>query len=176
MKMAEDDRAKEIAGAMEHLLKPGDAWIVRRSEENGIEAVPEGRSKLASTNPELYGRLLTISEQLSSAGGALCIWGPVLVLVLCLGLHLNWFENVLGGNAEKFRSIWLYGLAFVIAFFLFGGIAKVWERMKYKQYRDGVLSALDQAKVTPHRLIADIEGDEALEHLADQMKEDPHIV
>ncbi len=36
--------------------------------------------------------------------------------------------------------------------------------------------AIDQAGFTPHRLIAVIEGDESLRHLADQLKADPHIV
>lgn len=174
--MADEDRAGDIAKAVDHLLQPGETWVIRCREEDGIEVVPEGMSVLASANPELYGRLLKVSEQLSSAGGAICIWGPLMVLVLCLGLHLNWFESLLGENVNKLRSVWLYIVATVVSFFLFGGIARAWESVKYRQYRDGVLQAIDRAGLTPHRLIADIEGDDELEHLADQLKADPHIV
>ncbi len=175
--MANEDRANEIARAVNPLIKPGEAWVVRKSEEStNAMAFPQGTSSLTATNPELYGRLLKVSEQLSEAGGALCIWGPIVVVVCCLGLHLDWFQGVLGEAANKFRSLWLYIVAFIISVFLFGGLARAWERVKYGQYRDEIMRVLDDAKIPPHRLIALIEGDEALDDLADQLKTDPRIV
>ncbi len=174
--MVDGDRTGQIVRAVEHLIQPGEAWTVRKDQEARIEVVRDTKSTLSSTNPELYGRLLNVSERLSNAGGSLCIWGPIGVLVLCLGLHLNWFEGVLGDAADRFRSIWFYILAAFVSFFAFGGIARYWERFKYGQFRDAVLRALDEAKISPHRLIADIEGDGALEHLADQLKDDADIV
>ena len=174
--MADDDRKTQIVKAVDHLIQPGETWVMKKGEENGIEVLRDGTSSLESTHPELYGRLLKVSEQLSNAGGGMCIWGPLLVLVFCLGLHLNWFDGVLGGAADKLRSVWFYILAAIVSFFAFGSLARTWERLKYRQYRDAVLRASEDEQITPHRLIANIEGDEALENLADQLKADSDIV
>ncbi len=173
--MPDHSRQEQIADAVDQFIKPGEAWVIRK-EEAGTDVTLEGRSALATTHPELYGRLLQVSEQLSNAGGSLCIWGPLLVLLLCLGLHLNWFDAALGPFVDKLRNIWLYLLAATISFFLFGSLATFWERLAYRQYREAILRALDDANLPPHRLIALIEGDKSLDNLADQLKADRQLI
>ncbi len=136
--MADEHRRQQITEAVEHLIQPGEAWVIRKDEE-GMEIARTGQSSLAVSDPELYGRLLQQSERLNGAGGSMCIWGPLVVLILCLGFHLHWFDILLGPAAEKLRSVWFYGLAVVVSFFLFGSLAQRWERFRYDQSREAFL-------------------------------------
>lgn len=173
--MADEHRSTQIAQAVDRLVEPGEAWIVRKKKANGIEVLPENTSPLAATNPELYGRLLQINEQLSNAGGSLCIWMPIGTLILCLGLHLGWFDGLFEDTLEKIKSVWFYAIAIVVSFFLSAGLAQAQERGRYHRYRSVLLQAIEKSQISPHQLITQIEGDEALDNLADQLKEDPRI-
>jgi hypothetical protein len=173
--MVDEDRRQRIVQAVDRLIEPGEVWVVRK-EGTGVVARVSGQSDIALTNPELYGRLLRVNSLLCSAGGAICIWMPLLVLLCCVGLHLGLFEPLWGNALDRIRSVWFYIAVLIISFFLSGGLARAWERIKYRRFREPLMEALRDAEIPPHRLIAEIERDEALDHLSDQLKSDPRIV
>jgi hypothetical protein len=172
--MSDKDHAQknDIAKAVEHLVKPGESWIVRKGEDAEVEVSRETTSSLATTHPDLYGRLLKISEQLSSAGGSFIIWGILAVVVMCVGLHLHWFDSLLGEFVENIRSIWFYLVATVVAFLASVELAQLKERGMYRRCRESILQDVKAAGISPHGLITLVEGDDALSDLADHLKKD----
>lgn len=116
--------------------------------------------------------MLQINEGISNAGGWFVVGGLIVVLGACLAVHMGWLDEVIGAGVAKVRSIWVYGFAVFVSVVLLGGLATGWERVVYSRHRYALLSAIEDAKLTPHRVLAEIENDEGLHDLADRMKND----
>ena len=170
--MADEERKIRIAAALEEVVWPGETWTIRRVGAK-FEVEEGDRSSLADSQPELYGRLLQINEKLSEAGGSLIIVAMIATLAACIGIHLHWLEQLVGPKIDAVRSFWFYGFALVAAFFGSLYSAKAWEGVVYRRLRDNLLRAISDAGLTPHKVLVQIEGDDALDDLADQLKTDP---
>lgn len=170
-----DDRKSQIVASVDHLVRPGEAWVIRRNKGE-LEVEEEGRSALASTHPELHGRLLQANEGIKSAGGWMLIFGTLAVAAGCLAIHLNWLDSILGAKAESLRSFWLYGFAIVASFFVLAWITDRMESMVYRRFRSSIINALPAARITPHQLISLIEGDAALSNVAQYLKKDSELI
>ena len=44
-----DDRKSQIAASVEHLVRPGEAWVIRHNKGE-LDVEDQGRSALASTS------------------------------------------------------------------------------------------------------------------------------
>lgn len=172
--MSENDRTARIAAALEGILETGDAFLVRRAADR-IEVTrpePEEPPPLDKAHPELYGHLLQVSEELSDAGSSLVWIGLAAVAGICLAIHMQWLDSVLGIDAQRLRSFWVYGFAMVVGLLSFGSLSGVMERRVYAQRRAGLMASIRQAGFTPRTLLARIEKDEDLDDVATKLKTD----
>jgi hypothetical protein len=173
--MVDEDRKIKIAVALDDVVWPGETWIIRRKGAK-FEVEEGNRSSLADDHPELYGRLLQVNERVSEAGGWMVIVGMLCTLAFCVAVHLDWLVPLAGDKLEPVRSFWFYGFALVLAFFAFAGLAKLWEGVVYRRYRDSMLQSIEKAGTTPQVVLVQIEGDESLDDLADRMKSDEGLI
>ena len=172
--MSDTERANGIAAALEGVLEEGDAFLVRRTPER-IEVTrpePEESPPLDEAHPELYGHLLQVSEELSDAGCNLVWMGLAAVAGICLAIHMQWLDNVLGIDVERLRSLWVYGFAIVVTFFLCGYFAEQMEQRVYARRRGELMRTIREAGFTARTLLARIAKREDLKDVADQLKTD----
>lgn len=165
--------AKEyvIAQALRDHVEPGEVWVVRGGYK-GVEVSPGEKTSLADSHPELYGRLLQANEAVSSAGGGFVVVGILAVLGACLAVHMQWLDGLIGPDIEKIRSVWVYVFASVAGFLGCGWVATTWEGAVYAQHRHELLAAIDEAGLTPHRVLSEMDGNDSLSSIAERMKHD----
>ena len=172
--MSDNDRASRIAAALNGILETGDEFLVRRTAER-IEVArpePEESPPLDKAHPELYGHLLQVSEELSDAGCNLILMGVAAVAGICLAIHMQWLDSVLGIDAERLRSLWVYGFAMVVAFFFSGFVSEQMERRVYARRRGELMRTIRQAGFTARTLLARIAKQEDLKDVAGKLKTD----
>jgi hypothetical protein len=169
-----DDRKDQIAAAIEHLVRPDEVWIIRRTG-GVLDVQEEGQSPLASTHPEIHGRLLQANESVKSAGAGLIIYGMLIVAAGCLAIHLHWLDSVVGSKVESVRSIWFYGFVLVASFFLLATIMEYFERHAYRRFRTSIITALQAARLNPNQVMSLIHRDKALTNVAEYLKKDEEL-
>jgi len=172
--MSDNERRSRIAAALEGVLEKGDAFLVRRAGDR-IDVTrrnPGESPPLDEAHPELYGHLLQVSEELSDAGSNLVWMGVAAVAGICLAIHMQWLNSVLGIDAERLRSLWVYGFVMVVAFFFFGFVSEQMERRIYARRRGELMRTIRQAGFTARTLLARIAKQEDLKNVADKLKTD----
>lgn len=143
-----------------------------------VHGVPhEGSTKplgdLRDEHPELYGALLAANERIDRSSANLGWVFTALYVLLIVAIVGEWIPEVLGASVHNLQSWWVYLL---LAFFFF--ITCDWLQAKRKRStwlrcRDEVEAEMARARVSPNRLIAWIDGKDALDDVAPEMKADP---
>lgn len=170
----EQERQEEIARTLEKILIDGEQFVVD-SRDGSVEVQPIENAKLrplADEQPELYGHLLAVSEILSDAGSNFVLVPMMSVAVICLTIHMEWIDTLLGVDIEEVRSFWVYALALGICFFVSGQIALWVEAFAYRRYREALIRHIREAGFTRWHLLSRISQDEDLENVADKLKTD----
>ena len=118
----EQERQEEIARTLENILVDGEQFVVD-SHDGSVEVQPIENAKLrplADEQPELYGHLLAVSEILSDAGSNFVLVPMMSVAIVCLTIHMEWIDTLLGLDIEEVRSFWVYAIALGTCFFRVG--------------------------------------------------------
>jgi len=175
--MVQDERATEIAEALEGLLEDGDEWVVSCDEDEiDVRAADEIDEGLDETHPELYGHLLEVSKELSNAGINF-VWVGVLAMGgVCLAIHMNWIDGLFGIKAEWLQGFWVYLFLLVAAFMVMGYLATQVESLVYARRRKELGESFRRSGMTRWHLLARIEDDPGVEEVAERLKTDRGIV
>ena len=88
-------------------------------------------------------------------GGNFIIMSLLTVLVVCVGIHLNWFASLLGPVNEQVQSYWFYGVAMIASFFISGAITNWMETSLYRKNRQALFDQIRREGLTPSRLCQD---------------------
>ena len=170
--MSDPQRAAQISAALEGTLEEGEEFLIRRTAD-GIEVVrpDENEEKsLGDSQPELYGHLLEVNEQLSGAGSSVILAGMLAVVVLCLAVHMQWMDNLTGIDTSPFRSFWVYGVAVLAAFGFLIWVINRMEARVFARHRDHLYASIRAAGLTRRTLLARIEDDERVKDVAEKLK------
>jgi hypothetical protein len=167
-----DQRIDEIARVVKDYLREGEAFLVQcQEDEILVEEAPH--TKFQRDHPRLYGRLLSLNEQMETGCGvviALFVVGGV----FCLGLHVGWWDDWIDPNVlEMLRTWWFYVPLFVVLFF----IADTWstwhEKRVYRRGRAELLLLLRNEGYDRDTVVPIIQGMPEFEKVVKQLKLDP---
>ena len=170
----EQKRQEEIALTLEGFLVDGERFVVD-CHEDGVDVQPieESRLKpLADEKPELYGHLLAVSEILSDAGSNFVLFPMMTVAVVCLIIHMQWVDTLIGIDIEELRNFWVYAVALGVCFFVCGQVALWVEGLAYRRYRDELIRHIREEGLSRWYLLARISADEDLSNVVDKLKTD----
>ncbi len=172
----EQKRKEEIARHLKEveLLVDGETVVVDCQEgEVHVREIDEAQSApLSEEYPELYGHLAAVSEILSDAGSNFVLFPMLTVAVICLAIHMQWIDTLLGIDIEKMRSYWVYAVALSVCFFVCGQIALWVEQLVYRRYRADMIRAIGEAGLSRWRVLARISQDKDLSNIVDKLKTD----
>jgi len=168
-----DDAEKQrIAEALTGVMPDGRKCFVQCS---GGEVTVESQGSAAEfrrDHAELYGQLLTANEGISDAGSFVTILLMVGGLLVCLAVHMAWFDGILGVPVGSLQSWWFYVLVAVGVFGIIGAYGSAREQQVYGQYRQEIFLAIDEAGLTKNTVLAAINDDPALKSIAERLRKD----
>ena len=171
MKEIDDDRAAEIAAALEGRIRTGESLLVRRGE-TGIEVRLSEESSIQRSYPEVYGQLLSASEQISQAGTSL-IWIIGLIsLGVCAAVYREWFQNFGPIPVEKLHSFWTYLLILGVGFTISMYLTELQEARVYQRWKRTLVEALERIGMGRYHLLAQLEGHVEVKAVANMIKRD----
>ena len=157
--MDEDNRRRTVANALRPLLEEGDAFHVYCYEGEVLVGDAE-RSVCAARHPRLYGCLLRINVEIGRAAGGIVRLPALLALTFCVGLHLHWWDGLLGiAVADRLNSAWFYLVVFFAVFQACDFLARRLETSAYRRDRAELLALLADAGLDRDTLLALIESD-----------------
>ena len=162
-------RSAEIADRLDGMLEDGEAITARHN--GGEIEVSATSGALRVEHPQLYGRLLAASEDVSNVGTSMLPVVGIVAMGVCLAIQLEWFE-AFGIDAEKVRSFWFYGAVLLAGFFVFGYLVTVLEAQAYRRHRGSLAKAAQEAGYDRFVLLAQIEGDPSLNDVTEAIKKD----
>jgi hypothetical protein len=160
-------RTEEIADMLDGMLGEGEAIIARHN--GSVIEVSATSGAMRVEHPQLYGRLLAASEDISNAGTSLLPIVGIGAMGVCLAIQLEWFE-AFGIDAEKVRSFWFYGAVMLAGFFVFAYLVTVLERRAFRRHRGSLAKAAREAGYDRFVLLSEIEGDASLKNVAEAIK------
>ena len=166
-----DERTDNIARVVKDYLREGEAFVVH-CQENEIVVEEAPQTRLQKEHSRLYGRLLSLEEQLDT--------GCMLTMVLmglgglfCLGLHAGWWNNWLDPNVTVHIKVWWFYLVLFAAIFFFGDwINGRMAKRSYRQGRDELLALLREEGFDRDAMVPIIKDMPEFEKIAGQLKLD----
>jgi hypothetical protein len=174
-KPAEDDkdhRIDEIARVVKDYLREGETFTVHCTEDEIVVEEAE-ESKFKREHPRLYGRLLSLHEQMETGCGvmiALFILGGAFIL----GLHAGWWDDYLPPNVlDVLRTWWFYVPLFVVLFFIADAWSRWQERRVYRRGRHELMLLIRGEGYDRDTLVPIVQNIPEFERVAKQLKLDP---
>lgn len=170
----EQQRQQEIARVLDEILDDGERFAVDCHDGCvDVQPIEEANLRpLSEEKPELYGRLLAVSEILSDAGSNFVLFAMITVAGICLTIYMNWTDTILGIDVERLQSFWVYAFALTACFFLSGHVALWIEASTYRRHRNDLIQAIRVAGLTRWYLLARISQDEDLSNIVEKLKTD----
>lgn len=163
--MSEEAKHENIADALRPILREGDSYQVY-SVEGEVYVREVGTSVCSVRHPQLYGRLLSLNTMIEHTGSELARFPLLLVAVLCVGLHLHWWDQWLGAETvAKLDSMWFFVLVFFVTIALLQtalGRVRWW---KWLQHRDEVYQLMDVEDLNRDQLITLLNEDEHVQRI-----------
>ena len=164
-------RARELEKLLENEVREGERFVVR-ADARGVEVTPhqEERDGFFREHPDLHGELLSVNEVVSNAGTTYLFLVLAAVLSLCLTVANAWIDDLFGIDVHRLLGFWFYALVVVTGFFVFVRGVEYLERRAFLKRRRSLVDAAGTARLTRNRLLALIEGDRALNDVAERLK------
>jgi hypothetical protein len=168
----DDKNRAKIVQELLDALEQGEEISVHR-EGDRLEITTVKPNKCQDNHPRLYGRLLSINEQLSGAGCGVIVYTLLACALFCLGIHLQWWDKIIGQEImEPVRSIWFYVLFMGAAYALLQTLSHQLEKGVYWRHRGELLALLAAEGLQRDVLISMIADDPKLARVAEHLKLD----
>ncbi len=166
-----DERLDNIARVVKDYLREGDAFLIQCQEDDiVVEEAP--RSRFPIEHPRLYGRLLSLEDQLETGCGitlALFALGGL----FCLALHGGLLDEALTPNvAAALRTWFFYGPLFVVLFFVSDWLYTRVARGVYRRGRDELLLLIRDEGLDRDTLVARLNDAPEVAKIIKQLKLD----
>jgi hypothetical protein len=129
-------------------------------------------SELKGEHEELYGLLLHSNRQIDDAGDSIMIIFLIVTFGAGLALHMEWLDEFFGADLERLRSWVVYVVGAVVSTLLAGWGIGFLQKRAYRRLREPILYYLETHGISPLTLIAKLEGDDALDDVAEQLQGD----
>ncbi len=170
-----DDRLESIQRRAENfreLLEDGDEVTIGRSGEV-LQVVESFRSKFERQHAKLFGRMLSIEEQMKT-GLFPYFLGLVGFAGFLVGLQLTWWEDVLGASlCEMLNRWWFYVLAPPSVLYLAHLSCGRWGYFKYLRHRVALLDMIAAAGLDRDELLVMLRDESELNNVVHFLKLDP---
>lgn len=168
----DDVRKEKIADALRPFLAEGEELVIR-NRQGQISATPTATLKLREEHPRLYGQLLSANEKLQSGCGGPLL-GMVIAGILCLGLTLRWWDDLLGEEAaDALRQAWWFSIfLFIIAIGMAAYLSEIRHKLTYRGLRSDLIATMDADNFDRDLLVSLIQGDPDLSQIGRQLKLD----
>ena len=132
-----DDRLERLQRRAENfreLLKDGEEVIIALAD--GEMQVEESyRSKFERKHPKLFGRMLSIEEQMRTGSFPYFV-GLLTIGVFIIGLQMSWWVGVLGeAMCTLLDSWWFYLVAPLVILYLIYVCCGRWSAVIYRRHR-----------------------------------------
>ena len=168
-----NEKEEQIAAALTDIVDPGTTWVVRRiANEILVEPHEVSSQHRSGLSAALVARLDALNQRLSDCGGTASLVLLLGVVVMCVGIQLNWFSTLLGPYQVYVQSIWFYLAICGATFFLTGLVTTKWEANLYRRHRDSLFDLIQRDGTTPADVYLKIKDDDELSNLVARMKED----
>ena len=130
-----DERYESIARTVVGFLRDGEVLSIELIDGE-VSVMPEPASVLKKQHPRLYGRLLSVDEQLNVGCG-----GEILLVFASVASCVAWsfgaFDRLLGNDlTSKLDSWWVYILWVVFVGFVATRIVEAHAGRVYRRVRD----------------------------------------
>jgi hypothetical protein len=160
-----DETKARVASALGGVIEDGERFLV--SCKNGVVDVDTagGERPLVETEPELYGHLMTLNQELSSTGAGLTLFFLIGSVVLSMSIGLGWLD-MLGVPAGWLQSWWVYLLIVLLGFMVGGALADGKSNGVFARAYSGLISMSARAGLNRFTLLARIKDDKDLSELA----------
>ena len=163
-----DQEKRQIVERLEGVVQPGSSWIVR-----GIanDVLVEPHDIAASNQKSHFSNALTtqldrVNQQISSSGGLIPAAIILMTVLICVGIHLDWFVSLMGEKNLLVQSIWFYLISFVISFFVSGYVAEWFEKRTYRRMRAELMRQIADDGLTLADVYVKIRDDEDLGYVS----------
>ena len=166
-----DERIDNIARVVKDYLREGDAFLIQCQEDDiVVEESPQRRFQ--KEHPRLYGRLLSLEDQLETGCGITLVLFTLGGL-FCLGLHAGWLDEVLTANvADKLRTWWFYVPVFVVLFFVSDWLYTRVAKGIYRRGREELLLLMREEGLDRDTLVPLLKDASEFEKIVKQLKLD----
>ena len=169
-----DDNQERISGALMGVVEPGSSWIVRGiANDVLVEPFDVTNDPKAKFSSDLVARVDALNERLSNSGTDLGLWMMLATGLACVGIHLNWFESLLGIANPYVQSILFYAAAMIIVFFAMGFLSQLGEQRLYRRFRQSLLDQIKRDGLQVADVYVQIKDDDELDSLAKHLRQDP---
>lgn len=167
-----DERLEGIQRRAENfreLLKDGDEVVI--ALQDGEMHVEESyRSKFERKHPKLYGRMLSIEAQME-AGVFPYFAALVLAGVVIVGLHMKWWDGVLGETLADYLQNWWFYVPLPVALLYLARLGcGRWEKHVYNRNRAELLELLAAEKLDRDVLVVSLRGESEVEDVLHYLK------
>lgn len=153
------------------LLKDDEEIII--SLDHGDVRVDESyRSRFERKHPKLFGRMLSIETQID-AGFFPYFAALLLTGILIVGLHLGWWESVIGKDLSDYlQSWWLYLVLPIFLLYLARLFCARWEKYVYRRNRGQLLELIAAEQIDRDVLMVMLRDEGELENVLYHLKLD----
>ena len=166
-----DERFETIAQVVVGFLREGEALSIELNDGE-VTVTPEPISALKRRHPRLYGRLLSVEEQLNvgCAGEILMVFAAV---ASCLALHFGAFDRLFGNDfTAKLDSWWVYLLWVFFVGFIGSRIMEARVVRSYRRSRDELAQHIHDEGFDRDSLLAALESNDNLSRVTIWLKLD----
>jgi hypothetical protein len=169
----EEKRIAELTERIEDFLCEGEAFIIRR-EEDELEVLPAQKDNpIRRNHEELYGLMLSLNQQLAEAASLPRWVVRLMVLSLILALHLEWLSGLpLPIDFAKLQNYWVYGLIFLLGFAINSTIKEWCQHQIYARRRGELMRQLQDSGLPKYQALTQMEGEPALSEVSHMLKRD----
>lgn len=165
------ETVKALGEALARAAAPGTRCTVRETPEGLEFTVSKADMPLAEEHPELYGTLLSMNEQIER-GAALLLLTLALLAGVSLAVGKGLVDRVGPFEVEDLQGWQFYVPLWLLGLGVWGWIDNRIEQMRYTARRSELADLAARAKVSRSRLLARIEGDDAVDDVAKYIKLD----
>ena len=169
-----DERLESIqrrAEGFRELLQDGDEVTIA-CQDGAVLVAESYRSKFERMHPKLFGRMLSIEARMEPGYFP---YAAVLMLagVFVLGLHMKWWDGVLGESVnDVLQNGWFYLAAPCVLLYLAHLGCGRWRKYVYRRCRQGLVEQIAADHLDRDVLLVTLRDEDELENIVYQLKLD----